>query len=259
MPAGDPVVGETWLERSTGEVYTIRDGSTRYHLVIGNVGEPETDQVRREWFLDRFLLLPQVNELWVENSSGRFYAILDVTVRADVTVRRVMVGARAIGEPSRHFQIELESFLQQHTFVDPPPVTDGPYEPAELMPISIDLVRDGGILNGVRADNIQVGIDMARAGAADLTMVMLREAVRRDSNVTGINPTTVNHALFAALVQASEGYTYQEFMQALSPAYQEAYRSYLQFVVEGLAAGQVPLVPPENPSFWDRLERDNNA
>lgn len=208
---------------------------------------------------------PLINELWVENSTGVFYIIDRVT---PVLTGSTMVEVVAVGEPTNRHRVYVGAFLHQCTYVEPPPypqpasgmvyAVSQPEYVGAMPPRVDDHVQDLGTLAGVGTDNIRVGVDVARTGAADLTLVMLREAVRRDSDAIGINPMehpTVNHALFVALVQASEGHTYQDFIRALSPAYQEVYRDYLVRVAESM--GKAPPTQPENPSLWDRLERED--
>lgn len=220
---------------------------------------------------------PLVNEIWVERSTGTFYRV----VRVDNDPRRPMVELTSMGERSLPFLMPQADFMRQcdHVSGDVPPqgltpgrlyiTTEpeyvGPMPPQPDFVLNIPEAGPGlQDLMNLASEGLVSNASIIAAFGLEPETVNLRtgmgEAPAFRFNVEGINPMAhpnVNHSLLAALIKSASGFTYQEFTQALSPAYLVAYQAHLQATTEAIAAGKVSLTPPENPSFWERLEDDD--
>jgi hypothetical protein len=54
MPIGEPILGEIWVERETGNFYAIEFGSTLDNIIFRRTGERDTMWLDRTRFLERF-------------------------------------------------------------------------------------------------------------------------------------------------------------------------------------------------------------
>lgn len=60
MPIGEPILGEVWVERSTGIHHVIAPGSTRDNIIFRRTDERATAWWDRGDFLERFAPGPGV-------------------------------------------------------------------------------------------------------------------------------------------------------------------------------------------------------